>query len=50
MLMAEQRIFPKAELNIIDKNQDSLAGRMAYLTIDNTKVVVTTKFWKIHRR
>ena len=42
MLMAEE-----AELNIIDKNQDSLAGRMAYLTIDNTKVVVTTKFWKI---
>lgn len=37
----------EAELNIIDKNQDSLAGRMAYLTIDNTKVVVTTKFWKI---
>ena len=37
----------EAELNMIDKNQDSLAGRMAYLTIDNTKVVVTTKFWKI---
>ena len=33
---------------IIDKNQDSLSdGKMAYLTIDNPKVTVTTKFWKI---
>lgn len=37
----------EADLSVIDKNQDSLAGRMSYLTIDNTKVVVTTKFWKI---
>ncbi len=37
----------ETELNIIDKNQDSFAGRMSYITIDNTKVVVTTKFWKI---
>ena len=35
-------------LQIIDKNQDSLTdGKMAYLTIDNPKVTVTTKFWKI---
>nr|WP_294528053.1 CdaR family protein [uncultured Blautia sp.] len=35
-------------IQIIDKNQDSLTdGRMAYLTIDNPKVTVTTKFWKI---
>ena len=35
-------------IQIIDKNQDSLTdGRMAYLTIDNQKVTVTTKFWKI---
>lgn len=35
-------------LQIIDKNQDSLTdGKMAYLTIDNPKVIVTTKFWKI---
>ena len=37
----------ETELSIIDKNQDSFAGRMSYLTIDNTKVVVSTKFWKI---
>lgn len=37
----------EAELSIIDKNQDSFAGRMSYITIDNTKVIVTTKFWKI---
>ena len=35
-------------LQIIDKNQDSLTdGKMAYLTIDNPKVTVATKFWKI---
>ena len=35
-------------LQIIDKNQDSLTdGKMAYLTIDNPKATVTTKFWKI---
>ena len=35
-------------LQIIDKNQDSLTdGKMAYPTIDNPKVTVTTKFWKI---
>ena len=35
-------------LQINDKNQDSLTdGKMAYLTIDNPKVTVTTKFWKI---
>ncbi len=46
--MARRRIFSEeTELNIIDKNQDSFAGRMSYITIDNTKVVVTTKFWKI---
>lgn len=37
----------ETELSIIDKNQDSFAGRMAYLTIDNTKVIVSTKFWRI---
>lgn len=46
--MARQKDFSEeTELNIIDKNQDSFAGRMSYITIDNTKVVVTTKFWKI---
>ena len=35
-------------LQIIDKNHDSLTdGKMSYLTIDNPKVTVTTKFWKI---
>lgn len=45
--MENEDFTEEAELNIIDKNQDSFAGRMSYLTIDNTKVVVTTKFWKI---
>lgn len=37
----------EVNLTITDKNQDALSGRMAYLTIDNSKVLVTTKFWKI---
>ena len=37
----------EAELNIIDKNQDSLAGRMAYLTIDNTKAVSYTHLYSV---
>lgn len=38
----------EASLKIIDKNQDVLTeGRMAYLTMDTSKVLVTTKFWKI---
>ena len=41
---------PKSLVNKIDKvnaTVDVDGRRMAYLTIDNTKVVVTTKFWKI---
>lgn len=34
-------------LTITDKNQDAFSSRMAYLTIDNSKVLVSTKFWKI---
>ena len=37
----------EVNLTITDKNQDALSGRMAYITIDNSKVLVTTKFWKI---
>ncbi|MDO5134848.1 MAG: CdaR family protein [Eubacteriales bacterium] len=38
----------EVSLQVIDKNQDVLTeGKMAYLTIDNPKVLVTTRFWKI---
>lgn len=40
-------VTEEKDLTIIDKNQDPLNARMAYLTIDNSKVLVTTKFWKV---
>ena len=41
-------VTEEVSLQIIDKNQDSMTdGKMAYLTIDNPKVTVTTRFWKI---